>query len=191
MRITPLVLLFALLSTPGSAQSDLPSQRTRSLLDSALTVLGMRADDMAMPADLLTSVRHRGTMHYVLFEDPLRAIRDQARVSAAIASRSHDRTSDAFKMICARIGAQDDRPLSTQRQITSDDITRRLSVDVVRKTSNVQSTMFVQYVGPILTAHERLVEAVKPLSRQRTVIDQCDSLWMMTREDETRMATRR
>ncbi|MBS1562280.1 MAG: HEAT repeat domain-containing protein [Bacteroidetes bacterium] len=181
---TCIVLLFAFLSvTSLFAQRSLTDPSTR-LLDSALAVMGMHRYDLSMPPDLIVADDHRVRAHDRLFTDPLAAfdMADQAK------RLSYDRSPDgidqhaAFMMKTVVLG--DHERHVYESAMPADTVIRRLRIDPSVPAGFVGSTVLFQYVSAFLLAHDGVREAHENFRGNPLLADMCDSLWMLSTEDE-------
>lgn len=177
------VLVVVLSSAPLHAQRSL-SEPTVRLLDSALSVMGMHSYDCSMPADLIVADDHRVRAHDVLFANPLAAfdIADEAK------RLSYDRTPDGIdrhvKYIMKTVALGEQERFLYESRMSADTVIRRLRIDPYKQAGFVGSTVLFQYVGAFLLAHDGVIEAHKNFVGNALLSEMCDSLWMMSTEDE-------
>jgi len=178
-----IVIVFLLATLSLSAQRSL-TDPTRRLVDSALSVLGMHAYDCAMPADLIVADDHRLRAHDVLFTDPFSAF-DMADEAKRLSS---DRTTDGLDRhaayIMKTVALGDHERFLYESRVSADEVIQRLKIDPYKQAGFVGSTVLFQYVGAFLQAYDGMKEAHTNFAGNTLLSEMCDSLWMMSTEDE-------
>ncbi|MCX6139628.1 MAG: HEAT repeat domain-containing protein [Candidatus Kapabacteria bacterium] len=179
-----LVVLFFGLLTTAHAQRSISSS-TLTMLDSALFALGMRQTDLRMPADLIDPDRHRMVFHDVLFNEPLRAFDIAKRITDNVSSRNEMNTTALFTSLMKDVDLGTFRHVSYDGQITADETVRLLGNDPTARLNIVSSFLVVRFLSAIVQAAEGMEDGRKRLLLQSLAIDNIDSLWRLSREDES------
>lgn len=190
-RITPLLLrrlaiaiLVCVCAIPALAQRSMSVQQLR-LIDSALSMLGLQRSDCAMPADLLPSDRHRRPFHDRLFTEPFAAfdVADDMRQRTVFANEYDMQALTDSLMQMLGIGAY--RRHIYDIRVTGDETMRKLGADPYPRAGYVGATLFLRYASAVIQARDAMAAAHDRFMRQPTLVNLSDSLWRLSREDET------
>ena len=183
-RSIVLIVAFVGLVEPGLAQRSL-SASTLAMLDSALFALGMRQSDLSMPSDLIEHDRHRMVFHDVLFSDPLQAFNISQRIADAASTRTEQNSSLLFTTLMHDLNLGVYNRVSYDGQITADETIKLLGNDPTTRLDIVSSFLVLRFLSAIVQAADGMEESRKRLLQQTAVFDQIDSLWSLSREDES------
>jgi len=158
---------------------------TIKMLDSTLSAIGMRTSDLAMPPDLIDPDRHRMVFHDVLFSEPLRAFDIADQIASAASLRTEDGMTELFTSLMHYLDLGTYRRVSYDGQITADATIELLGNDPTARLNLVSSFIVLRFLSAIVQANEGMMGARKHILKQSNVVDQLDSLWRLSREDET------
>lgn len=186
-RIKGSVLILSclvILATSTSAQRTI-TPSTLTMLDSALGVIGMCVADMRMPADLIDPDRHRMVLHDILFNEPLRAFDVSDYIADAASLRTEAGLSTLFSLLMQHLDLGVYHRVSFDGQITADGTIRLLSNDPTTHLDLVSSFIVLRYLSAIVQVNEAIKWARKRVFEQGAVIDHIDSLWRLSRDDES------
>lgn len=169
---------------PAHAQRSI-SKTTLTMLDSALFAVGMRQSDLGMPADLIDPDRHRMVFHDVLFNEPLRAFDIAKLITDNVSTRSEAHTTALFSALMKELDLGTFRQINYDGQITADETVRLLGNDPTARLNIVSSFLVVRFLSAIVQAAEGMDDARKRLLLQSLALENIDSLWRLSREDES------
>ena len=153
-------------------------------LDTALSLLGMRHADLAMPSDLLDRDRHRSPFHDRLFTDPISVFQWTDSVSAELSSASELKTLDAIDGLMQSVGLASLRRTFHANILTLDDLRQRNAVRDLDSLSTPLRMLVVRFVGALTSAYEAIENA---RNRQRNLSElqmELDSLWRLSPGEE-------
>ncbi|MBK6292783.1 MAG: HEAT repeat domain-containing protein [Ignavibacteria bacterium] len=188
--IRPYTRIFLLVSITLASANIASAQRSISsstlvMLDSALFTIGMRQSDLQMPPDLIDQDRHRLVFHDVLFNEPLRAFDIAQRLTDAAAVRTEASSTELFSNLMQHLDLGTYRRVNYDGQITADETIQRLGNDPTARLNIVSSFVVLRFLSAIVQASDGMHEGRKRLLQQTLVTDHMDSLWRLSREDET------
>ncbi len=180
-----MMLMLSLLLTcseVASAQRSVPSSATREL-ERALSRIGMRIGDLAMPPDLLDRDRRRTTFHDTLFTIPLNALDrlDDLRISAT--------SGEITKHSCVQrmmtdVGLGELKHLFYGQQ-SLDYVAGKLGSDPTARVSFITSILLLRYVSAIIGAGGDIAASRASIIARYPQVLGLDTLWRLSREDET------
>lgn len=187
--MTSLRLLVVLLSVPciittAAAQQGM-SNDSKRLLDTSLRILGMNRADCAMPPDLLPTDEHRLPWHDRLFSDPFGAFGQADGLARLIAERSDNSMDLAARAAFPYLDLTSFRRSVYDSRITADELIRRLRIDPSDRAGFVGSTLLLRYLSALVQAADGMSDAAARFRNQKILVDMCDTLWQMSRENET------
>lgn len=160
------------------------SDPSKRLLDSALAVLGMHAYDCSMPADLIPADEHRLKTHDTLFTDPLRAFAIADAFKEVSKGRRPENIDAHVAKIMALLAVGDYERYEYNSKMSADSVISRIKIDPYTQAGFVGSTVLFQYMGALLQAHDGIRELHAAFVGNPLLSQMCDSLWMMSTEDE-------
>lgn len=184
IRLLSIAAIFYGCLVPVVAQRSMSVPQLR-LLDSTLAMIGLQRSDCAMPADLLPTDRHRRPFHDRLFTEPFAAfdIADDIRMRTAFAS-DHDMQLLTDTLMQA-LGLGTYRRRIYDIRVNGEETIRKLGTDLYPRAGYIGSTLLLRYASAAIQSHEAMAGAHDRFMRQPILVAMSDSLWRLSREDET------
>ncbi|MDZ4745158.1 MAG: HEAT repeat domain-containing protein [bacterium] len=179
-----LIVLLVIGAVSASAQRSMSVQQLR-LLDSALALIGQQRSDCAMPPDLFPADRHRLPFHDRLFTDPFSSfdVADDIRQQTMFASEN-DMASLADTLMHT-LGLGKYRRRIYDIRIPGEEIVRKLGSDPYPKAGYIGATLLLRYASAVIQARDGMTVAHDRIINQPMLVAMCDSLWRLSRENET------
>ena len=180
----------AILIGAVGAASQSESVRRQSMtnlvrgVDTALTLLGMRRADLAMPSDLLDRDRHRSPFHDRLFTDPISVFQWTDSVSSELSSTSELIILGTIDGLMQSIGLDPLRRTFHANILTLDDLRQRNVITGLDSLSTPQRMLVVRFLGALSSTYEAIENA---RGRQRNLSElqkDLDSLWRLSPGEE-------
>ena len=156
-----------------------------NVLDSSLTMLGMKHIDLAMPHDIIKPDKHRSPLQISLFEYPMLmgdiAMKHVQGVQALI----HDSSETWFAQIMqdGHLGSYTQQYLHDE--LTAGEIDKLIGHQLDRITNLTTAVLLRQYLGPILYVIQQTEKSRLRLLKDSLLIQQADSLLMLSQESES------
>lgn len=161
------------------------SARSKALLDSALTLIGMKASDLTMPADILSYDRHRLTIHDKLFIEPLYALDFADQMADNLAGNDPQLVDALFNSVLVSLDLGTYKQVWYDGLLSADEVVSRLGVDPSNKLNVVGTTVTFRILSAIVQALNGMEAAREKIRSSPIVVSNLDSLWRQTRDDET------
>ncbi len=180
------LLLAVLAWVPMSSWSQraLPPHASRQL-ERALEQIGMRTSDLSMPPDLLDRDRRRTAFHDTLFTDPLHALDRLEDLRSDLAARNSNSMYQSYQRLMADVGLGELQQMYYNSTLKIDYVTEKLGSDPTARLNFITSILLLRYVSAIITAGDDMAAARKKIFARYPHVVGLDSLWRMSREDET------
>lgn len=156
-----------------------------NVLDSSLTMLGMKHIDLAMPHDIIKPDKHRSPLQISLFEHPMLmgdiAMKHVQGAQALI----HDSSETWFTQIMqdGHLGSYTQHYLHDE--LTAGEIDKLIGHPLDRITNLTTAVLLRQYLGPILYVIQQTEKSRLRLLKDTLLIQQADSLLLLSQESET------
>ncbi len=165
-------------------QRTLPAPATMQL-ERALARIGMQVHDLSMPADLLDRDRTRTAFHDSLFTHPLMALDKLDDLRSLFLVRSASSMYMTYQQLMADVGLGTYIPADYTSTLKIDYVTEKLGSDPTARVNFVTSILLLRYVSAIITAGDDMARARAAIRTRHAAIYGLDSLWRLSREDET------
>lgn len=165
-------------------QRTIPAPATAQL-EQALARIGMQVRDLSMPADLLDRDRMRTAFHDSLFTHPLKAVDKLDDLRALFLARSAPSMYTTYQQLMADVGLGTYIPADYTSTLKIDYVTEKLGSDPTARVNFVTSILLLRYVSAIITAGDDMARARTAIRTRYPAVYGLDSLWRLSREDET------
>lgn len=184
MRRIAVVVMLCACTHIMSAQRSM-SVRELRLLDSALAMIGLQRSDCAMPPDLLPADHHRLAFHDKLFTEPFAAfdVVEELRRHSTFASEDALQNLGDTLMRALELGNY--RRYIYDIRMSGDETMRKLGADPYQHTGYIGATLFLRYISAAMQSRDAMLQAHEKFMRQPILQSMCDSLWRLSREDES------
>lgn len=166
------------------AQRSLPADAAQHL-ESALERIGMRSSDLAMPPDLLERDRRRTAFHDSLFTHPLHAVDRLDELRLEMALKDPATMYLTYQQLLSDVGLGSFIPADYTSTLKVDYVSEKLGVDPTSRVNFITSILLLRYVSAIITASDDMARARSIIRSRYPHVQQLDSLWRLSREDET------
>lgn len=179
-----ILILVCCCAVPAMSQRSMSVQQLR-LIDSALAMIGLQRSDCAMPPDLLPTDQHRRPFHDRLFTEPFAAfdVADDVRLRTTFPN-DHDMQTLTDSLM-RQLGLGTYRRQIYDIRVNGDETMRKLGADPYPRAGYIGATLFLRYASAAIQAHDAMATAHQRFMRQPVLLGMCDSLWRLSREDET------
>lgn len=181
-----LLVLAVLVWAPMSSWSQraLPARASRQL-EHALEQIGMRVSDLSMPSDLLDRDQRRSAFHDTLFTDPLHALDRLEDLRSDLAVRNPSTIHQMYRRVMADVGLGELLQMYYNSTLKIDYVTEKLGSDPTARVNFITSILLLRYVSAIITGGDDMAAARKKIFARYPHVVGLDSLWRLSREDET------
>ena len=166
------------------AQRSMPEAAVRQL-ESSLERIGMRTSDLGMPPDLLDRDRRRTPFHDSLFTDPLHAVDRLDELRMLLAEQNPATMYRTYQQMLLDVGLGSFIPADYTSTLKVDYVTEKLGSDPTSRVNFITSILLLRYVSAIITASDDMARARSIIRTRYPQANRLDSLWRMSREDET------
>lgn len=158
-----------------------PSSDSHRLIDSGLSVIGMKRADCAMPPDMVTPDVHRLPFHDSLFTQPLGAFDLAGRFSDTTWTPAHASSVLANAMSVLELGTYREVTYATRR--SPDQLIKSIGTDITTHTDMAGSIIILRMVEAVVDALDATGDARKRWNASALLREQCDSIWMNAEDD--------
>lgn len=184
LRLALVIALFSLTTQTSTSQRSLPVSAVRSL-ELGLSNMGMQLHDLAMPPDLLDRDRTRTLFHDSLFSHPLHAADKLDDLRVRFLQHMSTRMVPTYQQLMADVGLGTFIPADYTNTLKVDYVTEKLGSDPTARVNFITSILLLRYISAIITAGDDMARARAALRTRYAHVFHLDSLWRLSREDET------
>lgn len=180
-----LLITAFLIGTESLLAVDGISLRSNQLLDTALSVMGMTKADCSVPPDLVDADPQRLPFHDTLFVNPFSAFQTVQSYKQII-------RDDSLFMVSIVAQAMNDMKLGLPHIVTFNrtskeaDGTLPAGISLPKSLNLVESVILSQFLVPFIETYFVCKPLQQRWRQQQMLYEHCDSLWLITNEDETK-----
>lgn len=168
----------------GLLAQSVPSDEGLMLLRKALTSMEMGLHDLAMPTDFVTPDRHRTDYHSVLFLDPLRSIELTVSPLRLFRNPTSREIRPFVKSMMKYMDLGESRRVIQTNTLDTRQLYNLLGASLEKESGLIGSVMLYSILDAVLAARTAIEPARHSLLSNQIVVSYCDSLWMLSAENE-------